>query len=65
MFTEHPLLSEEITSKMYQNIKQKNKYKIALYHGPIRGSKTDSGFEIKSDRFRSKDFLEIFINFNT
>jgi len=56
MFTEDPLLSENITSKMYKKIKQKNKYKIALYHGPIRGSKTDTGYEMKSNRFRSKDF---------
>jgi DNA repair exonuclease SbcCD ATPase subunit len=58
MFIDEPLLSENITSLMLKNIKQKNKYKIALYHGPIRGSKTDLGYEVKSDRFRSKDFRE-------
>lgn len=56
LFTEKPLSSENITSKMLKKVKQNNKYKIALYHGPIRESKTDLGFEIKSDRFRSKDF---------
>jgi DNA repair exonuclease SbcCD ATPase subunit len=56
MFTDSPLLSENIKSSMYKKIKQKNKYKIALYHGPIRGSKTDAGYKMKSERFRSKDF---------
>lgn len=56
MFTDEPLLGQNITEKKLKTIKQKNKYKIALYHGQIRGSKTDLGYEIKSNKFRAKDF---------
>ena len=38
------------------NIPQKNKYKIALFHGPVTGSKTDLGIELKSETMRAKDF---------
>lgn len=56
IYTDTPLLSENITTEIFKEIKQKNKYKIALYHGPIRESKTDTGYEMKSVRFRAKDF---------
>lgn len=56
MFASTPLLAENITPEMLEQITQQNKYKIALYHGPIQGSKTDLGFEIKSKKFRGKDF---------
>ena len=56
VYADSPLLSEYITSNMYKKVKQKNKYNIALYHGPVSGSKTDLGYEIKSEIFRGKDF---------
>ena len=55
LFTKDPLLAESMP-KTFKTIPQQNKYKIALYHGIIRGSKTDLGHTLKSERFRSKDF---------
>lgn len=56
IYTNEPLLSDNITIKMMNQLKHKNTYKIALFHGPIRESKTDTGYEMKSERFRGKDF---------
>ena len=56
IFADVPFLSENIDTKMWNSVKQTNKYKIALYHGIVRGSKTDMGYEMKSEKFRAKDF---------
>jgi len=54
---DHKLIKAElITTKMFNTIKQKNKYKIALYHGSLKGSKTDTGFVFKNTDLTIKDF---------
>ena len=55
MYT-NTLTSETITTSMLRRIKQQKKYKIALFHGQISGSKTDLNYEIINKKFRIKDF---------
>uniref|UniRef100_A0A6C0LTK3 Calcineurin-like phosphoesterase domain-containing protein n=1 Tax=viral metagenome TaxID=1070528 RepID=A0A6C0LTK3_9ZZZZ len=56
MYTDILLSSENIIKNTFNNIEYGNKYKIALFHGIVRGSVTDMGFETKSERIRAKDF---------
>ena len=50
------LKSDELDKKIFDKIKQDNKYKIALYHGTIDKSRVDSGYKLKSERFNAGDF---------
>jgi DNA repair exonuclease SbcCD ATPase subunit/predicted phosphodiesterase len=46
----------EIKNDIWQTIKQKNKYKIALYHGPVHGAKTDVGYRMNIEQLLAEDF---------
>lgn len=46
----------KINTDIWKNIKQKNKYKIALYHGPVHGAKTDVGFRMNNEQLLVEDF---------
>lgn len=48
--------ANNITEEMFTDIAQKNKYKIALYHGMLKGSKMDNGFVPKNDGLTIKYF---------
>lgn len=48
--------AKKIGSDIWKNIKQKNKYKIALYHGPVHGAKTDVGFRMNNEQLVVDDF---------
>ena len=48
--------ARKIGSKIWKNVKQKNKYKIALYHGPVHGAKTDVGYRMNNSELLAKDF---------
>ncbi|MEM0353995.1 MAG: metallophosphoesterase [Thermoplasmata archaeon] len=46
-----------ISENIWTEIKQKNKYKIALYHGPVHGAKTDVGYRMNPTELLVEDFL--------
>ncbi|BCS83355.1 putative DNA repair protein [Cotonvirus japonicus] len=48
--------SSKINKEMWKKIKQKNKYKIALYHGPVHGAKTDVGYRMHNEQLLVEDF---------
>lgn len=48
--------AESINPKKWKNILQKKKYKIALFHGPVHGAKTDVGYRMNTDQFLAEDF---------
>lgn len=43
--------------EILKNIKQKIIYKIALYHGPVHGAKTDVGYRMNTDQLLVDDFV--------
>ena len=47
---------KELDSKKFNKIKQAKKYKIALYHGPIYKSTTESDFIIRHNCLKSSTF---------
>jgi DNA repair exonuclease SbcCD nuclease subunit len=48
--------ADNINKNDWKNIKQQNKYKIALYHGSLKGSTTDTGFMPKNTDLTVKKF---------
>jgi len=56
LFSKKLLTADSLDRSFYDKISYPTKWKIALYHGQIRKSKTESGYEIKSYKFRTKDF---------
>lgn len=48
--------SEKIDKDIWDNVQQKHKYKIALYHGPVHGAKTDVGYRMNMDELIIDDF---------
>lgn len=47
----------EINEKMLNTINNDNKYKIALYHGMLKGTKMDNGFVTKNNDLTKKYFI--------
>ncbi len=45
-----------ITKKIWKSVHQKHKYKIALYHGPVHGAKTDVGYRMNNHQLVSENF---------
>jgi len=41
---------------IWSSIKRKYKFKIALYHGPVHGAKTDVGYRMNLDQLLVEDF---------
>lgn len=56
IFDEILVPAKKIGTEIYKNIKQKNKYKIALYHGAVHGAKTDVGYRMNNDQLLAEDF---------
>lgn len=56
IFDEVLVHSDKITKDVWSSIKQKNKYKIALYHGPVHGAKTDVGYRMHNEHLTVEDF---------
>ena len=50
------VFAKNITNEILKKIHQKNKYKIALYHGMLKGAKMDNGFVPKNDGLTIKNF---------
>lgn len=48
--------SDTITGEIWNSVNQENKYKIALYHGSLKGSKTDTGYVFKNTDLSKTDF---------
>lgn len=48
--------ASKIGKDVWKAIKQKNKYKIALYHGAVHGAKTDVGFRMNNEELLADDF---------
>ncbi|AGC02121.1 putative DNA repair protein [Acanthamoeba polyphaga moumouvirus] len=48
--------AKKINTEMWKKIKQKKKYKIALYHGPVHNAKTDVGFRMNNEQLLAEDF---------
>lgn len=48
--------ANKITKSIWSSIKQKNKYKIALYHGPVHGARTDVGYRMHNEQLVAEDF---------
>jgi DNA repair exonuclease SbcCD ATPase subunit/DNA repair exonuclease SbcCD nuclease subunit len=48
--------ADKISSQIWKNVKQKNKYKIALYHGPVHGAITDVGYRMNNEELLAEDF---------
>lgn len=44
------------SNKHIKKMTQKNKYKIALFHGPVHGAKTDVGYRFNNSEFLVEDF---------
>jgi exonuclease SbcC len=62
VFENQLVKASSITSDMVSHIKYKNKYKIALYHGPVHGAMTDVGSrmnvsELTADHFDGYDYV--------
>ena len=56
IYTMEIFSAENITNQLMSSLTQENKYKIALYHGQIRGAVTDQNYKIKSEKIRANDF---------
>ena len=56
IFDDVLIKSSKIDKINWANIKQKNKYKIALYHGPVHGAITDVGYRMNNDQLLADDF---------
>lgn len=50
------LSADKLDHNDFKKIKQKNKYKIALYHGTVDGSKIDSGHKLVNENLNAGDF---------
>lgn len=48
--------ANQISTEIWKNVHQKNKFKIALYHGAVHGSKTDVGYRMNNDELIADDF---------
>lgn len=48
--------ANQISNEIWNKISQKNKYKIALYHGPVHGAKTDVGYRMNNEQLLVEDF---------
>jgi len=56
VFDDNLVPASKISKEIWKNIKQKNKYKIALYHGPVHGAKTDVGYRMNNEQLIADDF---------
>ena len=56
VFDDFFVKAEFIKKEIWNKIKQKCKYKIALYHGPVHGAKTDVGYRMNNDQLLVDDF---------
>lgn len=48
--------AKQISTEIWKNIEQENKFKIALFHGAVHGSKTDVGYRMNNDELVVDDF---------
>ncbi len=56
IFDDRLVGANQINGEIWNSIKQKNKYKIALYHGPVHGAKTDVGYRMNNQQLLAEDF---------
>lgn len=56
IFDDKLTLAKGINNQIWSGIKQKNKYKIALYHGPVHGAKLDVGYRMNNEELVVDDF---------
>ena len=48
--------ADRIDARIWNTIRQKNKYRIALYHGPVHQAKTDVGYRMNQTELTIEDF---------
>jgi len=48
--------ADKIDKSIWKKMKYDNKYKIALYHGPVHGAKTDVGYRMNNTELVADDF---------
>lgn len=56
IFDNELVSADKIGSEIWKNVKQKKKYRIALYHGPVHGAKTDVGYRMNNEQLLADDF---------
>lgn len=56
IFDDSLVSAKELPKYWWKKIKQKNKYKIALYHGPVHGSQTDVGYRMHNEQLLVENF---------
>ncbi|AKI80286.1 putative DNA repair protein [Acanthamoeba polyphaga mimivirus] len=56
VFEDDLVTADKITKENWNKIKQPNKFKIALYHGPVHNAKTDVGYRMNNEQLLAEDF---------
>ena len=56
IFDEKLVSADKVTREVWKNVKYKNKYKIALYHGAVHNAKTDVGYRMNNQELLAEDF---------
>ena len=56
VFDKKLLTADKLPEKHWKNLKIKNKYMIALFHGSVHGAKTDVGYRMNNDQLLVDDF---------
>ncbi|AEQ60752.1 putative DNA repair protein [Acanthamoeba polyphaga mimivirus] len=56
VFEDDLVTADKITKEHWNKIKQPNKFKIALYHGPVHNAKTDVGYRMNNEQLLAEDF---------
>lgn len=48
--------ASKISKEIWNSVKQKNKYKISLFHGTVHGCKTDVGYRMNNEQILAEHF---------
>jgi DNA repair exonuclease SbcCD ATPase subunit len=61
IFDQKLVSADQIGKVQWSKVKQHNRYRIALYHGPVQGSVTDVGYRMRGDlivdHFKGYDYV--------
>ena len=58
VFDDTLVAANYINTEIWKGVRQKNKHKIALYHGPVHGAKTDVGYRMNNKQLLAEDFKD-------
>lgn len=48
--------ASKISTEIWKNVKQKNKFKISMFHGPVHSAQTDVGYRMNNEELLVEDF---------